>query len=80
MPSRSSVSISLGPAAEAVVAAVGEARLAESAVAARCRPADRARLDDDDAGVGVAPLREQRGPQAGVAAADDHEVGVVVSA
>ena len=66
------------PAAEAVVAAVGEARFAESAVAAGCRPADRPRLDEGDAGVGVAPAREESRPQSGVAAPDDHEVDIVV--
>ena len=70
----------VGPAAQAVVAAVGEARFAESAVATGCRPSDRARLDEGDAGVGVAPAGEQRRPQPGVAAADDHQVGVVISA
>ncbi len=70
----------VGPAAQAVVAAVREARFAESAVATGCRPPDRPRLDERDARVGVAAAGEQRGPQAGVAAADDHEVGVVVAA
>ncbi len=70
----------VGPAAESVVASVGEARFAEAAVATGCRPPDRPRLDEGDAGVGVASPREQRRPQAGVAAAHDDQVGVVVAA
>ena len=70
----------VGPAAQAVFAAVGEARLAEPAVAARCRPSDRTRLDERDAGVGVAPAGEQRRPEPGVPAAHDHQVGVVIAA
>ena len=65
----------VGPARHAVLVPVREARLAEAAVAARGRPADRLRLDEDDPGGGVALLREQRRPEAGVAAADDDEVG-----
>ena len=75
MPSRSSSSISSGqrlrPLSRPWV------RLASQKPPLRPEAAqpDRARLDDDDAGVGVAALGEQRGPQPGVAAADDHEVG-----
>lgn len=65
----------LRPAVRAVLLAVREARLAEAAVASGRRPADRARLEDHDAPVGVALLRAQGRPEARVAAADDHEVG-----
>ena len=70
-PSRSSVSNSSGKRSQAVRRAVGEARLAEAAVAARCRPADPLGLEQHDVAVGVALLGEQRGPEPGVAAADD---------
>ena len=67
----------VGPPGHAVLVAVREARLAEAAVAARRRPADALRLDDHDLRRGVALGGEQRGPQAGVAAADDDEVGAM---
>ena len=79
MPSRSSGVDLLRPAAEAVVAAVGEARFAEPAVATGRRPADRPRLDEGDARAGIAAAREESRPQPGVAASDDHEVDVVVA-
>ena len=46
----------LGKRAEAVLAPVGEARLAEPAVAPRCCPADRLRLEQHDARLGGSRL------------------------
>ena len=80
IPSRWSSSNSLGPAAAAVVLAMREARLAEAAVATGCRPADTPGLEQDDPRRRVLALREQRGPQAGVAAADDGQVAAHVAA
>ena len=66
----------LRPAALTVRLAVGQARVDEPAVAPRGRPADRARLDEDDAALRIPFLRTDRGPQPRVAAADDREIGI----
>jgi hypothetical protein len=59
----------------AVVQTVGQAGRAEAAVAAGGGRSGGMRLQQHDVAVGVAPLGQQRGPQAGEAAADDGEVG-----
>ncbi len=63
---------------EPVLVAVGEAGFAEAAIAPGCGPADPLRLEQHDPGRRVLALGEQRGPQAGVAAADDREIAVRV--
>ena len=69
----------VGEAVQAVAQPVGEAGRAEPAVAAGRRPADGAALEQHDVPVRVALLGQQRGPQPGVAAADDGEVGRVAA-
>ena len=75
VPSRSSDVVLVGPAGAAVLLAVGEAGLAEAAVAARRRPPDGVGLEQHHPRAGVAALREHRGPQPAVAAADHGQVG-----
>ena len=64
----------VGEAGLPVGDAVGEAALHEAAVAAAGRRADLVRVDQDDIAGWVALLGDDRGPQPGVAAADDAEV------
>ena len=65
----------LRPSVDAVLMAVGQARLAESAVATGGGPGDARRFEQDDPALGVAFLGAHSGPQSGVSSADDGEVG-----
>lgn len=67
----------LGPALDSVGQAVGEAGLAESAVAAGGGAAGLVRLDEHHVQGRIALLRDEGGPQAGVSAADHEEVAGV---
>ena len=67
------------PPALSVLSPVGQARVDETAVASGCRPADRFGLQQHDLSGGVAARRPQGGPQPGVAAADDGQVGFDVA-
>ena len=64
----------VGPARLSVLVTVGQAGVDESAVASRRGPADAVGLDQHDALVRIALCGVQRGPQPGVAAADDQQV------
>ncbi len=65
----------LGPALQSVGESVRQAGVGEAAVASAGLLAAHPRLDQDDVSTGVALLGDQRGPEPGVAAADDTEVG-----
>src|SRR5690606_25209617 len=64
----------VGPAGQSVGQTVGEGGGAESAVAAGGGPAHLAALHQHHVPCGVALLRDQRGPQPAVTAADDEQV------
>ena len=64
----------VGPARFSVLGAVRQARVDEAAVAARRRPPDPVRLDQDDGAIGIAFGGVQCRPQPGVSAADDEQV------
>ena len=66
----------LWPARLGVRLAVGDARFAEAAIAARCRPTNALCLEQHDAALGVFGLQLDRGPETRVAAADHHVVGL----
>ena len=68
----------VGPARFGVGLAVGDARLTETAVAARGRPADLHGFEQHDATLGVRLLQLDRGPQTGVAAAHNHVVDALI--
>ena len=61
---------------QAVGFAVGQAAGTEAAVAAGRGPADGRRFDQDDVAAGIGLLGLQCGPQTGVTAADDDQIGV----
>jgi hypothetical protein len=65
----------VGPAVSAVGRAVGQAGLAEPPVAAGRGPADLLALQQDHPGGRVAALGPHRGPEPGVPAADDRQIG-----
>ncbi len=69
----------VGPPLHPVGVAVGEAGLAEAAVAAGRRPSHGACFQQHDVPVRVAFFGEQRSPQAAVAAADHSQIGGDVS-
>ena len=61
---------------KAVGFAVGQAAGTEAAVAAGRGPADGRRFDQDDVAAGIGLLGLQCGPQTGITAADDDQIGV----
>jgi hypothetical protein len=61
---------------QAVGFAVGQAAGTEAAVAAGRGPADGRRFDQDDVAAGIGLLGLQCGPQTGVTAADDDQIGI----
>ena len=66
----------VGEPVQAVGFAMSQAGGTEAAVATGCGPADCRRLDQDDITVRIGLLGLQCGPQTGVTAANDDQVGL----